>query len=252
MKLPAGVERVEGPNAWGFAAPEARAWVSHVLARGATLSAAAAAQPDVIELKGRGPVHAVPEPGGGRWVVRPYRRGGAVAAPLLGDRHLRLGRPRPVAEALASAEVEARGLPTPRVLAGAIYPRGAFYRADIVTRYIPAARDLAAALFGGEAGRSDPWPLLEAAARLIGRAARAGIEHRDLNARNILLAGEGEAPVAMLLDLDRCRVSPRGVEVTPWKMLRRLERSLRKIARARGRTLAAADLARLREAVLSR
>jgi hypothetical protein len=79
--------------------------------------------------------------------------------------------------------------------------------------------------------------------------ARAGIEHRDLNARNILFAGEREAPVAMLLDLDRCRVSPGGTRVAPWRMLRRLERSLQKIASRLGSSVSEVDLGRLRSAV---
>jgi hypothetical protein len=133
---------------------------------------------------------------------------------------------------------------------GAIYPSGPFYRADIVTQYIPASRDLAAALFqAGDEERSDPARLLEEAGGLIGRMARAGIEHRDLNARNILFAGEREAPVAMLLDLDRCRVLPRGTRLSPRKMLRRLERSLRKLAAQEGRSISKSDLGKLRSAV---
>jgi 3-deoxy-D-manno-octulosonic acid kinase len=247
LKLPAGLEPVEGPNGWGFAAPEARDWVRGLLSRGVTLRELAAAHEDVLELRGRGPVHALPAPTGhGRWVVRPYRRGGAVAGPLLGDRHLRLGVPRPVAEARASGEVALRGIPTPRVLAGALYPRGPFYRADIVTEYIPASRALGDALFAGEDDRST---LLEEAGLLVGRLARAGVEHADLNARNILMAGEGSAPVALLLDLDRCRVYAR-TPLPPHRMLARLERSLRKIAAQKDSSLDPEDWDALRRAVL--
>jgi 3-deoxy-D-manno-octulosonic acid kinase len=248
LKLPTGLEPVEGPSGWGFAAPEALDWVRSALSRGETLRAVAAAQEDALELYGRGPVYAVAAPTGrGRWVVRPYRRGGAVAAPLLGDRHLRMGVPRPVAEAHASAEVARRGIRTPRVLAGALYPRGAFYRADIVTEYIPASRNLANALFGGEC--ADRSSLLELAGLLVGRLARVGVEHPDLNARNILLAVEGGAPVAMLLDLDRCRVRAPAA-VPPDRMLSRLERSLRKISSQKATSLRPAEWDALRGAVL--
>jgi 3-deoxy-D-manno-octulosonic acid kinase len=250
LKIPEGVERVDGRAGWGFAAPAAKELVAETLSRGSTLRAWAKGAPDTLLLEGRGPVYAVAAPTGGRWVVRPYHRGGAVAGPLLGDRHARVGVPRPVAEARASAAVLARGVPTPRVLAGAVYPSGPFYRADIVTQYIPASRDLAGALFpaAGEE-HPDPLPLLEAAGSLVGRLARAGIEHRDLNARNILLVREGEAPVAMLLDLDRCRVRPPGTRLSPRTMLLRLERSLRKISERRGRPLSGAEWNRLRSAV---
>jgi 3-deoxy-D-manno-octulosonic acid kinase len=248
LKLPAGLEPVDGPKGWGFAAPEARDWLRGVLSRGEMLRTLAAAHEDSIELRGRGPVHALSAPTGrGRWVVRPYRRGGAVAAPLLRDRHLRVGVPRPVAEARASGEVSLRGIPTPRVLAGALYPRGLFYRADIVTEYIPASRDLAEALFGGEA--TDRSPLLEEAGLLVARLARAGVEHADLNARNILLSGAGEALMALLLDLDRCRVRAR-TPLPPHHMLARLERSLRKIGERRGSSLEPAEWDVLRRSVL--
>jgi hypothetical protein len=129
LKLPAGLAPVQGSVGWGFATAQARGWVQDALQRGDMLRSVAAAHPDPLELVGRGPVHALPAPDGGRWVVRPYLRGGVLAAPLLGDRHLRVGTARPVAEASASAEVSERGIRTPRVVAGAVYPSGAFCRA---------------------------------------------------------------------------------------------------------------------------
>ena len=53
MKLPAGLERVEGPIGWGYAAPEACDWVRGALAGGQMLRSLAAAEPDVLELRGR-------------------------------------------------------------------------------------------------------------------------------------------------------------------------------------------------------
>src|SRR5204863_45148 len=82
---------------------------------------------------GRGPVPVLATPRG-RWVVRRYHRGGRVAA-LLRDRYLRWGSSRPLREAHVSGELLRRGIPTPRVVAGAIYPDGAFYRADLMTEF---------------------------------------------------------------------------------------------------------------------
>lgn len=252
MSLPPGLEPVRSPGAWGFASAEARTWVSEALTGGLRLRDVAAAHPEALELRGRGPVHAVPAPGG-RWVVRPYRRGGTVAGPLLGDRHLRLGEARPLAEARASAAARGRGIPTPAVLAGAVYPSGPFYRADIVTEYIPRSRDLAAALFEGPEKERPPRSLaLGEAGRLVGRMARSGVEHPDMNARNVLLAWEGGRLVAMLLDLDRCRVLPPGRSASALRMLRRLERSLRKIAARTGASLLEGDRSGLRAAVEAR
>jgi hypothetical protein len=57
--------------------------------------------------------------------------------------------------------------------------------------------------------------------------------------------------VAMLLDLDRCRLRPRGIAVSPARMLARLERSLRKISRQRAALMMDEDWAALRRAVLA-
>ena len=137
VSLPDGYVPVEGLGAWGFARSDAVAWASEVLASGATLHAWAGAHPGRRELAGRGRTWAVPAPrpgpGGARgWVVRHYRRGGAVAR-WLRDRYLALGEARPVAELRASLEAARRGVPTPGVVAGAVYPAGALYRADLVT-----------------------------------------------------------------------------------------------------------------------
>jgi 3-deoxy-D-manno-octulosonic acid kinase len=237
---------VRGAGGWGFAVPEAHRWVCATLAEGRRLREAAAELPGTLLLVGRGPVYAMPALSGGRWVVRPYRRGGRLAGPLLRDRHLKGGVPRPLAEARASAELGRRGLPTPRVLAGAVYPAGAFYRADIVTEYIPASQDLAAHLLSEEVGGPARALALREARSLIRRMAGAGVDHSDMNARNILLTLEGEVPVFTVLDLDRCRLRPPGRAAAAAPMLRRLERSLGKILGRAGHPLSDAELAELR------
>ena len=69
---------------------------------------------------------------------------------------------------------------------------------------------------------------LTAAGSLMKKMASAGVGHPDVNAKNVLIHGDPEAPAAMLLDLDRCVISepPPGAPLTP--MYRRLERSLAK------------------------
>jgi hypothetical protein len=140
-----------------------------------------------------------------RWVVRHYHRGGAVG-PILGDRYLSLGRFRPLCETVASLEARERGIPTPAVVAGIIYPAGIFYRADLVTEEIPASVDLSQVLFG--ATPSD-----------------------------IVLTSTDEGVDAYLVDLDRCCARPRGVPAPAFPMRRRLARSLRKFEASTGSTL---------------
>lgn len=226
LDLPGGRARVR---------PEAEEWVRAALAEGRTLFEEARGDPDRIELRGRGPAYAIPAPVGtpggrgsrpARWLVRHYRRGGAVAS-LLGDRYLRLGTPRPFRELAASEEVRARGVETPRVMAATVYPAGAFYRGDLVTEFVEGARDLAEILFTDDEEPSRRRRAAAAAAgALVGDLAEAGVHHRDLNAKNVLLVGEGEALRALVLDLDRCRLAAAGTAAPRESMLERLLRSL--------------------------
>lgn len=234
LDLPGGRARVR---------PEAEEWVRAALADERTLFEEARGDPDRIELRGRGPAYAIPAPagspaGGGsrppRWLVRHYRRGGAVAS-LLGDRYLRLGTPRPFRELAASEEVRARGVETPRVMAATVYPAGAFYRGDLVTEFVEGARDLAEILFSDDEEPSRRRRAAAAAGALVGDLAEAGVHHRDLNAKNVLLVGEGEALRALVLDLDRCRLAAAGTHAPRGSMLERLLRSLGSFAADTGR-----------------
>lgn len=248
MRIPPGFEAVSGVSARGFARPEAVAWVEQALGRWGTLHRASRHESDVIEFTGRGTVRAVPAPDGeGRWVVRRYRRGGMLA-PLLGDRYLRRGEPRPLRETRASEAARRSGIATPPVIAGVIYPAGAWYRADLVTRLVADATDLADHLFADRPDAPTPTPaerraLLERTGRIIGELARAGIHHPDLNARNVLVVRGGAE--LHLLDFDRARVGASPTPSAP--MVARLLRSLRRLAAAAGAEVGAADRQALRD-----
>jgi 3-deoxy-D-manno-octulosonic acid kinase len=190
-------------------------------------------------MAGRGAVYSVPAPARGpdardRWAVRHYYRGGAVAR-WLDDRYLAVGAPRPWLEALASATARARQVPTPAVVAGAIYRRGMFYRADLATEVIPGSADLAEVLFGANRLSLPLEGALTAAGRLVRALERRGVFHPDLNAKNIVLEGGADGPAAHLVDLDRCCARQEGVPAPAFPMRRRLERSLRKFEGSTGR-----------------
>ncbi len=230
VSLPDGYRPAAGPGARGFAADGAAAWLTEILGSGRTLHAWAAAHPRRREMAGRGTTWAVPAPapgptGAGGWVVRHYHRGGAVAR-WLRDRYLAVGEARPLAELGASVEARLRGIPTPSVVAGVVYPAGAFYRADLATEEIPGGVDLAAVLFGAAGAGTTQQMALTAAGRLVRALADAGVLHRDLNARNIVLQPDAEGPRAWVVDLDGCRF---GAPAPARAMRRRLERSLRKL-----------------------
>lgn len=274
MEAPRDFQCVEGPGALVLAREEAVGWVRSALERGGTLYQAASAKAQGLPLEGRRPLFVIPsqasgsaepghsvrvedsaqgargrEPGHSitgregtpepeRWVVRHYARGGPPFPRLLGDRYLRVGAVRPFHELEASQEARARGINTPRIVAAAMYPRGPFYRADLVTVFVPGATDLVASLFHnsrkGAGGAMERRDALLAAGDLIRHLASRGLRHRDLHAGNILLEWRGVAPRPLLVDLDRCQVMPDGTEVSPLPMYRRLRRSLRKWERRTG------------------
>ncbi|MDX1567343.1 MAG: lipopolysaccharide kinase InaA family protein [Longimicrobiales bacterium] len=233
---------IERPHARVLARPEARSWVETALDRHETLHRAASSAKGGIRMEGRGTVYAVPAPpdeieaalgsGEGRWAIRHYRRGGWVA-PLLGDRYLKVGTPRPFQELRVSDEVRRRKLPTPRVVAAAVYPSGIFYRGDLVTVYIPDSLELAEVLFDprrrGVSSSIDRREAMAETGSLIRRMADTGVEHVDLNARNILLRWSGRAPEAHLLDLDRCKLRDGPLPRAARSMHDRLLRSIRKL-----------------------
>lgn len=249
VSLPEGYRPVTAGGTWAFGAESAVLWLEGVLATGRTLHAWAAGHPERREMSGRGRVYSVPAPLGGRpaarWVVRHYHRGGAVAR-WLGDRYLALGRPRPVHEAEASVEAGRRGIPTPTVVAGAVYRQGLFYRADLVTEEIPGAADLADVLFSGVAPAVDAEAALAAAGALVRTLEVAGVFHPDLNAKNILLQPDPAGLRAHLVDLDRCSPRLEGTRAPGHVMRRRLERSLRKLEARAGRPLSERAWAALR------
>jgi tRNA A-37 threonylcarbamoyl transferase component Bud32 len=245
MNAPDGYVEVRAVGGRGFALPAAAAWVEQTLGRWGTLARASVHDPSAIELQGRGVVRAVPAPGGtpgGRWVIRRYLRGG-WAAPILHDRYLRRGPSRPLTEARASNAARERGIPTPQVQAGVTYRAGLlWYRADLVTTFVPNSVDLAELLFHDRMPTSGPPPTdaqrvvaISLAGRLARRLAGAGIYHPDLNAKNFLIVNEGPEMKAHVLDLDRARIVAGAAPLAP--MAARLTRSLRKFETATGAAL---------------
>lgn len=227
------------------ALPEAESWAREALQGEGplhgegSLHAWASARAEAASFAGRGQVHSVEAPAPGpdgraRWAVRHYRRGGALAAHL-GDRYLRIGRTRPMRELDASATARARGIATPAVVAGAIYPSGIYYRCDLVTEVVPGARTLAVAAHETDGTRA--WlDAMASAGRLAAALAEAGILHVDLNAHNILFE-EGDAQRAWVIDLDRARIRSRPDSDAGERMLARLTRSVVKVGTPTGEAL---------------
>ncbi|SBV35165.1 3-deoxy-D-manno-octulosonic acid kinase [uncultured Stenotrophomonas sp.] len=176
----------------------------------------------------------------GQCVLRHYLRGG-LAARISHAHYLWHGanRTRSFAEFRLMRKLIAQKLPVPRPVAAFYMREGLRYRAAILMERLDGVRSLADRAL--VAGRGAPW---EEAGRLIARFHRAGLDHADLNAHNILFDANG---CGWLIDFDR---SVLRIPATRWRErnLKRLLRSLLKLRGERSREDVEKDFARLRRA----
>jgi 3-deoxy-D-manno-octulosonic acid kinase len=145
-----------------------------------------------------------------------------------------------MAETLVSERLRTLGIPTPRVVAAAVYPGGIFYRGDIVTEFLAGGVDLGDYLFGGGAespGEGDRVAALQEAISLIDRLAGAGVAHPDLNVKNFLIEAGSSPRKLHLLDLDRASISSGSARTLRQSMVGRLRRSVLKWEGGTGRKL---------------
>lgn len=176
----------------------------------------------------------------GQCVLRQYLRGG-MAAKLSRDAYLWRGadRTRSFAEFRLMRALRALKLPVPRPIAAFYMREGMRYRAAILMERLEGVRSLADRAL--VAGRGAPW---EETGRLIARFHRAGLDHADLNAHNILFDANGHG---WLIDFDR---GVQRIPATRWRErnLKRLLRSLLKLRGERSVEEVEKDYARLRRA----
>lgn len=189
-----------------------------------TLHGFASRQPGARALAGRGTAWGAPLPNGVDVVVRHARHGGTLAA-LTGDLFLAPTRaPRELANALRLAHA---GVPTPEVVAYAVYPViGPFARSDVATRALRGVDfpDAWRATADGVARKA----LLAALATLLRLLRAAGALHPDLNLKNVFITPNGDGPTAFVLDVDRVEFGTAGSAEIATKNLTRLIQSARK------------------------
>ena len=194
----------------------------------------AAEQPQPRALRGRAPVYVATLPQAQVQVVVRHAWHGGLLAPLTGDRFRRPTRaPR---EMRQSAALRAAGIPTTDVLGFVRYDAGAgLARVDVISRFVDDTADLGMVL-AGLTPDVECEPALRATIELLGRLARHGIVHPDLNVKNILLRRrEPAAPEAMVIDIDVIDWDPRRpASETMTRNIDRLLRSIRKWKRQFG------------------
>ncbi|MFT5721037.1 MAG: 3-deoxy-D-manno-octulosonic acid kinase [Motiliproteus sp.] len=154
-------------------------------------------------------------------VWRHYKRGGLIAK-ASEDRYLWTGlqQTRAYQEFVLTAELRARGLPVPRPLAAQVIREGLSYRADFITERLPGVQSMADRLDANL--HAFPWVEV---GHCIARFHAQGLDHVDLNIRNILLDGDDRV---FVIDFDRCRLRP---PKPSWQQsnLDRLLRSIHKL-----------------------
>ncbi len=215
---------------------------------GASLHEWAARQPGAHAMQGRATAWATALPNGVQVVVRHSRHGGLLA-PLTGDRFLAPTRaPFELAAALRLADA---GVPTPELLAYAVYPAiGPYARADVATRLLRghALPEAWAAATTEDATRSAMVAARCNRLTLLGALRGAGALHADLNVRNVLVLDVAGAPAAAVLDVDRVTFGTPGDPAIAGKNLRRLLRSMEKRRVGYGVNFSAQQLERMQRA----
>lgn len=213
-----------------------------------TLYEFAARHEEARSLAGRGVAYAVPLPNGERVVVRHNRHGGLLA-PITGDRFFAPTRaPYELAVALRLAR---NGVPTPAIIAYAVYPAGLLlHRSDVASREVRDAADLGAILTHWEP--AERRAALDATAVLVGTLSACGARHHDLNVKNVLLArvpGRQPGLTAYVLDVDRVEFGRPGDSRITELNLQRLMRSARKWRELHDARVDESELVRLAAAV---
>jgi len=168
----------------------------------------------------------------GEAVWRHYHRGG-LPGKFFKDQYLWQGleTSRPWKEMHLTQQLYDLGLPVPKPLAGAVKRQGLGYRADLITARIPGVVPLAD--FLPTAAEEQQKLALEAAAQVIKRFHQAGLNHTDLNPRNILV--NPESLEVWLIDFDRCLLVPVDTN-TATDNLFRLHRAFIKLDKQRANT----------------
>jgi tRNA A-37 threonylcarbamoyl transferase component Bud32 len=244
LPIPPGYTRIDASGVVAVAQASHADAVRKALEWG-TLHDWARLHPATRPLAGRAVAYAAPLPlSDVRVVVRHNRHGGLLAG-LTGDRFL--APTRAPLELATAIRLHQAGIPTPEVVAYAVYDAGGlFRRSDVMTLEVANAVDLATLL--EDATDGERRTALAATAGLVSRLGAAGARHHDLNIKNILLRRcDDGAMCAYVLDVDRVVFGRAGDAGLLEGNLKRLERSARKWREQKGLQLGEVELRAVRE-----
>lgn len=198
MELPEGFERFEVQGA----VLVLRAGLSRPLLEAGVHDPEGLVARSPSALQGRSRLARIELADGGRALVRCLHRGGLLGRLV---RRLSFDPQRALDELLVSARAAARGARVLEVLGAVSRPAGLVgWHHGLITREVEGAFDLQRVLRTTPPG-PDRARALAAAGQAVARLHQAGVDHVDLNLKNVLLPPHGEA---LVIDLDRCRIAP--------------------------------------------
>ncbi len=162
------------------------------------------------------------------WVIKPYLRGGFVRR-FIERSYLFLGyeKTRMFREYRLLRYLTSRNVPVPHPVAAWVSRSGLRYEGAIIIERFEGVHALSEILLERQLAASE-W---RAVGCCIGRLHDEHINHKDLNASNILV---NEASV-FIIDFDRCALQRLGARFYRRANLRRLRRSLMRVAGAGGK-----------------
>lgn len=162
----------------------------------------------------------------GEAVWRHYHRGG-LPGKFIRDRYFWSGldNTRAWQEMFLTGRLYERGFPVPQPLAAAVQKQGWFYKADLITARIPDVVPLADLLLQNDSAKLQP--VLQQAGKMLLPFHAAGLNHVDLNPRNLLVNPATQQ--VWLIDFDRCQLSSPPEPRIASQNIRRLQRALIKL-----------------------
>ena len=207
-----------------------------------TLHGYAARAPGSRQFRGRDVAYALVLPASSMSVVVRHNRHGGAFRALTGD--LFLGATRAPMELEAAVALHALRVPTPPLVAYAVYPAApGLARSDVVTEEIPDGTDLGAMLLRTTPETDERRRAWNATTRLLKRMASAAVRHHDLNVKNVLLRSiADDLLAAYALDVDRVEFDCTRRDAFAGNRAR-LRRSVDKWRRTHGAVITDAELA---------
>jgi hypothetical protein len=248
LDTPEGYERRDIHSATLIARPQVVEPLARAMKTDLELIDFAAKVPGARPLQGRQTAWGITLDGGARVVVRRNHHGGAFRK-WTGS--MFLFPTRAPQELALSLELEKLTIPTPPVMAIAIYREDFLATSDVVTEEIAGGQDFGALLLATHPDSADRRAAWSAVQELLGQLAGSGVRHHDLNVKNILLRRGGDKAFdAYLLDVDRVKLNlDRGAADAGNRA--RLLRSLEKWCDTRGVKVSAAEIETLRRTATS-